>query len=303
MNIAIAMLIGLVGTSVIHVSKGLMKLGLMRLRPASEPDSGTVVRRGRAIYLCGIFANFTTPFWVMIANLFAPTVFYTSMYGLGLVSLLLFSHCVLKEHYNRTQILGAGVIILGTAMLAGGEIAGHPAMLGRSHVAPLLVIAGSWIVVAIPSAMIARSSRLAFQETLFGLFAGGMAALDALLKGVAQQYDGTPRFIPTDPIAIAILVASFLFAAGAFAMIQWSFLRRCRAGMMGSVYDLSYIGVPVLLFAALRPEYGLSLANMAGIITLALGALLVNRHTRNAPGPHGTGETEPAVQASGKVSF
>ncbi len=84
MNIAIAMTIGFVGTSVIHISKGMMKLGISRMRAGRAGDGG--VRRVSIVYIAGMFANFTTPFWVMPANLFAPTVFYTSMYGTGLVA-------------------------------------------------------------------------------------------------------------------------------------------------------------------------------------------------------------------------
>ena len=88
MGPAIAMLIGIAGTSVIHSSKGVMKLGMQRLQHAKAV--GGPKRAASAIYTAGMLANFTTPFWVMFANLFAPTVFYTSMYGLGLISLLLF---------------------------------------------------------------------------------------------------------------------------------------------------------------------------------------------------------------------
>ncbi len=120
MNYPIALLIGLLGTSVIHASKGIMKLGILRIRAAGV--EGRSKRRASLLYGAGIAANFTAPFWVMVANLFGPTVLYTSMYGAGLVALLLFSRFILHEHLTRRHVLGAAVIMAGTGVLGYGEV-------------------------------------------------------------------------------------------------------------------------------------------------------------------------------------
>ncbi len=268
------MLIGVIGTSVIHMSKGLMKLGLLKLR--ASHFSGGSRRTATAVYTTGMILNFTTPFWVMVANVFAPTVFYTSMYGSGLIALLIFSRFVLHEQLHRRHLVGAAIIIVGTGVLGAGELLGVPAKLSWPQLDPLIVITVVWVLGGIFPAALSRRRSIGFQEILFGLAAGGMAALDALLKGVAQQSGETSSFIPASTPGIILLASSFLVAAGAFGMIQWSYLRHCRASIMGTVYDLSYVGLPVLLFALLRPEYGLTGYNVAGLVVLSAGALLVH---------------------------
>ena len=63
-----------------------MKRGLVRLR---DQASGSRTR-ARAIYALGIAMNIITPLWVIVANRFAPTVYYKLLYGLDLIALLLY---------------------------------------------------------------------------------------------------------------------------------------------------------------------------------------------------------------------
>jgi len=273
MNVMAAMLIGVAGTSVIHTSKGLMKLGMQQFQRAKLDERST--RAASLIYAVGILANFTTPFWVMFANLFAPTVIYTSMYGLGLVSLLAFSRFVLHETLTRFHALGIAIIILGTLLLGAAEIVRTPPSFSITELSPLVTLTGVWMFGALVVARLSAQREVRFQEVFFGLAAGGMAALDALLKGVAQHGENGARLIPSSAVLGAVLAGSFLVAAGAFGMIQWSYLRSCRASVMGTAYDLSYVGLPVLLFAVLKPEYGLTVLNIAGLAVLAAGALVV----------------------------
>ncbi len=292
MHAIIAMLIGIAGTSVIHTSKGVMKLGLQRLqvaRATNAPQRGASV-----VYGLGMLANFTTPFWVMLANLFAPTVFYTSMYGLGLVALLVFSRIVLREQLTRRHILGTGVIIAGTGFLGAGELLGAAPMLTSAELTPLVVITVLWVTGGLAGALVTGSRRIGFQEIFFGLAAGGMASLDALLKGIAQQGSGGATLIPGTALGGVVLAGSFVVAAGAFGMIQWSYVRYCRASVMGTAYDLSYVGLPVLLFALLKPDYGLTLFNTLGLVTLAAGALIVQKATA-VPTMHEQDREQPAV--------
>jgi|GEM_PF-3864928 len=71
----IAMAIGVVASAVIHLSQGLMKLGIRRLQGVDAKG------RARHLYALGLGLNLTAPLWVMLANPFAPTVYFTSMYG------------------------------------------------------------------------------------------------------------------------------------------------------------------------------------------------------------------------------
>jgi drug/metabolite transporter (DMT)-like permease len=268
----IAMGVGVLGTSTIHLSKGVMRLGLVRLRTAEANK-----RRASMVYTAGILMNFTNPFWVILANRFAPTVFYTSMYGLGLLSLVVFSRYKLHERLHGSQYVGILIIIVGTLLVGFGNLMGGKASLYGANSGFLITVAILWLVLTPLFAVVLRRGSVGLQELYFGLTAGGLAALEAMVKGVSQAGAVSNTFLPQTTFAWWLFLASFLGAAGAFGMIQWSYLRHCRASLMGSVYDVAYVGMPLLLTAAIVEGAGLGVWKVAGLIVLIVGVLMVGR--------------------------
>lgn len=266
------MAVGVLGTSTIHLSKGVMRLGLLRLR---TPEANR--RRASMVYAAGILMNFTNPFWVILANRFAPTVFYTSMYGLGLLSLVLFSRYKLNEKLHASQYAGILVIVVGTLLVGFGNLMGGKPSLYGANSGFLITVALLWLVLTPVFAVLLRRGAVGLQELYFGLAAGGLAALEAMVKGVSQAGAVSNTFLPQTTFMWWLFAASFLGAAGAFGMIQWSYLRHCRASMMGSIYDVAYVAMPLLLTAAIVEGAGLGVWKLAGLAVLVLGVLLVGR--------------------------
>lgn len=275
-NLVLAMAIGVVGTSVIHLSKGVMKRGIERLRRRDRGSS----RRDRAIYGLGIAMNFTNPLWVIIANRFAPTAYYTSMYGLGLIALLVYSRWRLGEELSVRQQVGILTIVLGTLVIGTLELSGDVASLYSASRRVLLMISVLWLVAAPLSAVMARRVTRMLREVVFGVAAGGAAALEAVVKGVAQAGPEVNTVLPQSAETWVLFVASFAGAALAFGMIQWSFLRSCRASMMGAIYTTTYVAVPLILTPLLTSSGAPSVGSIVGILLLAGGAALaVSPHT------------------------
>ncbi len=267
---ALAMLIGILGTSTIHLSKGVMKNGLLRLRDHASGSRTTA----RAIYALGIAMNFTNPLWVIVANRFAPTVYYTSMYGLGLIALLLYSYRRLAEPVSRNQVRGVGVIVLGTLVIGALELGGGAPSLYTASRALVLTIAGIWMVGAPLAALASRRASIVTREVVFGVAAGGLAALEAVVKGVSQAGAESSSFLPQTPANWVLFIVSFAGAAGAFGMIQWSFLRSCRASMMGAIYTTTYVALPLVITPLVTNSGAPSVGSLVGVAIIAGGALL-----------------------------
>lgn len=286
----LAMLVGVAGTTTIHLSKGIMRLGLLRVR---QPEYSK--RRARLIYALGIAMNFTNPLWVIVANRFAPTVFYTSMYGLGLLPLLLFSRSRLAERLYPRQYVAAGVIVVGTLLIGMGNLlGGKPSLFGANR-SVLVGVVIAWFVGMPLLVALLRRRPVAFQELLFGVAAGGMAALEAVMKGVSQAGATENTFLPQSPGSWWLFAVSFLGAAGAFAMIQWSYLRHCRASMMSSVYNVSYVATPLVLTAIIVPGASLHVWSIAGLLVISAGIVLISWLPARRPG---TDTMPSSVQAN-----
>ena len=290
----IAMLIGIAGTSTIHLSKGVMKHGL------SVPSMGDRSRStARLVFTLGVLMNFTNPLWVIVANRFAPTVYYTSVYGLGLIALLLFSRRVLREPIRREQVAGALVIAVGTMVIGiAGLVRPAPSLFDAPR-ARLLWFAASWIAASLLAAVASGRVKLRAREVLFGVAGGGLAALDALVKGVSQSGPAGSSFLPSGASNWALFAVSFLGAAGAFGMIQWSFRRKCRASIMGAAYTVSYVALPLLVSPLLFGSPLPGGATIAGLAVLGVGIALVAGRTRTVGGsPYPGATSTPPDSAS-----
>jgi len=263
-SIFIAMGLGVLGTSVIHLSKGLMAYGL----------SPNQFKAKKPIYILGILLNFTNPLWVIIANRFAPTPYYTSLYGFGLIPLLFFSRYVLGHRFSKSQVASTIIIVAGTTLIGYSQvISGIPSMYTPNPLG-IFMFAMIWFF-TLPILMVfSKSLRLPIQEVTFGIVAGGMAALDAVLKGVAQATPEGSTYLPTTQIGWILFIGSFLGALGAFLMIQWSYLRHCRPSIMGGVYDVSYSAMPLVLLVVFQNFRIDSPILLTGFVFLSLGVLL-----------------------------
>jgi multidrug transporter EmrE-like cation transporter len=258
--ISIAVLVGIIGSSVVHLSKGIMKDG--------------VVRRSTLLYLTGVAFNFTNPLWVIVANRFAPTVYYTSVYGLGLLALVLYGRRRLGETLSRRQLSGLLLIVFGTLIIGVSEFSIPQPTLYSASRSTLFLVAGAWIVGTPLIALVLPRSKGVLQEVFFGIAGGGFAALDAVAKGVAQAGADGSTFLPTSPENWLVFGLSFLGAAAAFGMIQWSYVRSCRASMMGASYDVAYVALPLFLVPVLLGVPMVGLWCIVGLACLAAGAVL-----------------------------
>ncbi|MCH8532050.1 MAG: hypothetical protein LAT65_14455 [Saccharospirillum sp.] len=270
--IAIAMILGVFASSVLHLSQGLMRMGLMNLR--INPQD----RRARWRYIAGLLMNFTAPLWVMLANLFAPIIWFTSMFATGLVALLVFSRSVLKEPLSSWQVAGAALILLATAALAAslrGDMAGS-----ESDIQTLVVATLIWVMAAPLVGWALKRNRLSLQELFFGALAGGFLALDALWKRLAQtSATGEVNLLPEDPSGWLLLLSSFTGAGGAFLMMQWAYLRQCRASAVVISYNVMYVLLPLGLTLIVSGTEALSVATVVAVMLLLVGAAM----TANRP--------------------
>ena len=264
----IALLIGVAGSTVVHLSQGMMRLAIAR-----RGEDGA-----RALYLAGMTMNFSAPLWVILANRFGPTVLYTSVYAVGLVALLIFS-CVKLGHRARpSDMAGAGAVAAGAALLAGGTLAGGTPPMAALGAAPLFFAgAGAVGMLAPVWWMTARRRRLPVPEGIvLGGLGGVFLALDSLLKGVAQSDSGEAAFLPATAAGAALFAMSFAGAGLAFAMTQWAHTRSAPPSQTIAGYDAAYVAAPVFLVPLAAGGAGMPNAwCYAGLACLALGLFLL----------------------------
>lgn len=159
----IALVIAVIGSVLIHLSQGLMKLAILR-RQQGDQSSGR-----RKLYLAGMLLNFSAPLWVILANRFAPTVIFTSVYAVGLLALLWFSCWKLGLALRRRDIAGALLLTLGAMLLAMGSIQNGLSEMSQLNIAPMWWLLALLCVLVIPVAWLCKYVSWLPQGLIFGL--------------------------------------------------------------------------------------------------------------------------------------
>ncbi len=277
-NYIMAMGIGVVGSTVVHLSQGLMKLGVTRKQQGASPA------QYRRPYRAGLVMNLSAPFWVIAANGFAPTVFYTSMYAVGLIPLLIYSHRKLGHTAGPREMVGAAFLALGAATLGFGEWIGEAAPMSALNHYPILLCGIIWLVAAPFVGWLTGKVRVLSPGLVMGLLGGGFLALDSLIKGLAQAEGVASSFRPETTYGISLFALSFIGAIAAFGMTQWAHRRGAKPAETIAGYDAAYVGLPVFLVPAAKGDAGINILCLIGFALVVVGLyLLVKAPAQRAP--------------------
>ena len=270
--------LGIASTTQTHMAKALERQGIETwdlIRERFEGSGAKVKGRARKplIYGLGLVLNYTVfVYHLFVAPLGGTTALYTSMYGLGLIVLLLHSTWVMKERICRLELGGAMAILLGT-LIIGVEGVSHPALeMGqmdlRWTVAVVVVLLGLCLALLLVGLRNGTPNAIGLA---FGLGAGICGSLDPFLKGVGQTAGGGGPFTPGSAGGWAVLASSFVIGWQAWLVTQCGFFRRARANVLVPAYNCSYIAVPVLLQALLLPGYALTWTTWLGLGLIMAG--------------------------------
>jgi len=278
----LVILLGILSTTQNHLAKAFQRQGIETLdHVRSKIDHTTAPFRGKPkrawIYVIGILLNQT----VFIYHLFTTplggtTAVYTSMYGVGLLVLLIYSWKILKEPLNRTELTGA-LAIFGGTLVIGLEGFFRPALVmsWMNFDATLLAVG---ILFVLCGLIIYLSLRNGSKDAIgvgFGFSAGAIGAMDPFLKGVGQTAGGGAAFGPVSRGGWIVFVASFLIGALAFVIDQWGFYKRVRANILVPTFNASYIAVPVIMQTILLPGYRFYWSTFLGLGLLMIGFVLL----------------------------
>jgi drug/metabolite transporter (DMT)-like permease len=274
---------GLLGTILYNVSKGMQRQGI-------EAVSGIFISRRRArregrprpspkitaLYTAGFILNNSLGFFAILANRHAPASYFTSMFGLGIVALMLYSGLILKEPTRPLQYAGAAVLAAGTLLLgADGILREQLSMSGISLPVFGVVTGFTILAVSVLMSWAHRSRSLVLIGAITGVATGFAASLDPILKGVGQSLGGGGRYLPRLPLGWVFFLLSFVFATLSFVASQWIFSRGVRASVLIPSQNFSYIVYPILVQGLALPGFNATALTVSGLAVAFLGFVLM----------------------------
>jgi len=277
------MIYGIVGSVLFNLSKGMQRQGIDALsfifpkrgkRRAAEDRPGS--KKNIALYATGFVLNNSLGFFAILANRYGPSSYYTSMFGIGIIALMLYSGIILKEPLHLLQYAGAIVLTLGTLILGyDGILRPKMTMAGISLPAAGIVLAASFLVGAFLLFYARRKNGLVVLGVIYGMLIGFAASLDPILKGIGQNLGGGERYLPRLPLGWVIFLTSFFFATLSFVTSQWAFSRGIRASVLIPSQNFAYITYPILFQAVSLPGFRFTRIAAWGLGVTILGIVIM----------------------------
>jgi drug/metabolite transporter (DMT)-like permease len=278
--IIVVILIAIADTVQLHLAKSMQRQGIeifdqirAKIKKEHLEIEGKVKKP--VVYIVGLALNNIEPVWLILANLFGVyPALVTSMFGVGLVVLLLYSVKVLHEPVNRREVKGAAVIIGGTLVL-GVEAFFRPKydVTAISTGASYLFVAAFAAVAATVIAIASRTQNVRTMGFAFGIAAGGFGGQDIIFKMLGQN-------AMDSGVGWLVFASSFAIAFLAFFFTQLGFARKAPASVLVPAYDTTYVLVPLLYQALLLPGFEIWWTTVLGGATIIAGIVLMRGITR-----------------------
>ncbi|MFX0003038.1 MAG: hypothetical protein ACFE9C_05870 [Candidatus Hodarchaeota archaeon] len=274
MSVALGLLFGIINTLTLHLAKGMERHGIeIFSRKKSFKEKG----KKPLIYIIGFALNNTVFIWQILGTTFASAAVFSSVFGLGLILLMLYSRYILHEEITRVELLGAILIIIGTTMVGFFYII-EPTVTGTVNYLNFFILIV--VMILLFSLLIGFSwkTRIAV-AFIFGAVAGTLGGTDNVLKRIGLS---SSNFIETFAGLLRMELDSYIFLfsflAGFFALIitQIGFAKGADASRLVPMYNSLYISAPVLFELLIVEGASVSLGIILSIVIIIIGVFLMN---------------------------
>jgi drug/metabolite transporter (DMT)-like permease len=222
------------------------------------------------IYIIGFILNNTIVIWQLFGTSFSTATVYSSMFGVGLVFLLIYSHYVLKEKNRRIELIGAFLIIIGTTSVGIFQIFEEKPVetIMYSNFIILTIIVG--IVLLILFFLFIRFKKGV--SLIFGIIAGSLGAIDNVFKRIGLKTGFIEIFnLGTFPILIISFIIGFL----AFFFTQYGFAKGAEASKLVPIYNSFYILTPIYFEIIINAIWWVNPLKLVLIIPIIAGLFLM----------------------------
>ena len=273
MSVFLGLLFGIINTLVLHLAKAMERHGIeIFSRKKSFKEKG----KKPLIYIIGFALNNTVFIWQIIGTTFASAAVFSSVFGLGLILLMLYSHYILHEEINKPELLGAITIIIGTTMVGFFYVIEPEVTGGVNYVNFFILII---VIIVLFSVLIGFSWKTKIAVAfIFGAVAGTLGGTDNVLKRIGLS---SSNFIDVLAGLARLEVDSFIFLfsflAGLFAMVltQIGFAKGADASRLVPMYNSLYIAAPVIFELLIVQGATISIGIIISIIII-VGVFLMN---------------------------
>lgn len=274
MSVILGLLFGILNTLILHLAKAMERHGIeIFSRKKSFKEKG----KKPLIYIIGFILNNTVFVWQIIGTSFASAAVFSSVFGLGLILLMFYSHYILHEEISKPELIGAITIIIGTTMVGIFYTIETQPIGNISYVNFFILII---VIIILVLFLIGFSWKTKIAVAfIFGAVAGTLGGTDNVLKRIGLTSNNFIEvFAGLLDLELDSFIFLFSFLAGLFAMIltQIGFAKGADASKLVPMYNSLYIAAPVIFELIIVQGATVSIGTIISILIIIVGVFLMN---------------------------
>jgi len=176
----------------------------------------------------------------ILGAMFGPPSIYNSVFGLGLIILLIYAHYIMNEVISRRELLGAALIIVGTLGIGMVSIfyTETPTILYPSFFTSLYFLFPFFAIMIVIGYKFRQLTLILFAST------GGMLGATGNAFLYVGNIDG--GFAPDPSIFIPIYIVGLLLGGVGFLLSQIAFYRGSDASQYVPIYNGLFFMTPFI---------------------------------------------------------
>ncbi|KQC03360.1 MAG: hypothetical protein APR54_09485, partial [Candidatus Cloacimonas sp. SDB] len=289
MNHLIAMFFGIIGSIQLHLAKALQSQGVRTLELVRLKTNGSDAEKLRydgkihksRHYLAGLLLSNSCFIWIILANRFAPSSYFTSMFGIGLIFLIIYADKVMGEEVSAGVYKGSIILLIGTLIIGYDGIMHDNITMKNINYTIVIVTAAAFFLLTTLFMIFTPTRKKEILTIGSAFLAGSLSCFDPILKGLGQHKGGQAGFLPSNSTGWILFASSLIFTTYAFIVTQWSFSHKARISIFVPVFNSAYIILPLILFRVALPGYHFSHLTIWGLLMIIAAMFYLTREIRN----------------------
>lgn len=272
-NIFLGILFGLFNTVQLHLAKGMERYGI-----ETFSREKTLKEKGKKplIYLVGLILNNTLFIYQFLGNTFSTATIFSSVFGVGLVVLLLFSKYYIKENIKRIEYVGALLILIGTIVVGYTlfelELQYEEMGIDQSQInLDMFWMINLIFLIAFTVLIIFSAKTSTAVSLIFGLVSGGCGGIYLVFLHLNFAQGMT-----ISSFLNLFFILSFVPSLGAFLLTQWGFAKKAKASKLVPAYNSLYILIPLFVEFIIIEGTIITPIQMVFTIVIIVGVILMN---------------------------
>ncbi|MHA1148549.1 MAG: EamA family transporter [Promethearchaeota archaeon] len=271
--IILGLCLGLLNTCQLHLAKAMERHGIEIF---SRDKTFKEKNKKPLIYIVGLVLNNTLFIYTFTGLMFTSAAVFNSVFGMGLIVLMLYSHFILKEEIKKPEKIGAILIIIGT-LLVGILYITEPITAEEFNYTNFYIFMLILAIVFSALLIFSHKTRIAI-AFIFGAIAGAFGGLDSALKRVGFKNLGfLDAFLGVFRLEILsiIFLMSFLVGSLAFLLTQIGFAKGADASKLVPMFN-SFCMITPIVFEFFIYGAIISFGKILGISIIIVGIFLMN---------------------------